>query len=160
MTTPAMNYGDFSSIVQLGVGLHIGTALLQLYGELYEKPLVRSLERVRALAADTRMTLSEDHDEQITRLAGDFEIFRIQFFHAYRRYVYWNSGIAVGLTGVLIALAYSAQTPADPVLAFLAVAASILPLFALWTDASRKMNPILDRSLALERDLSQPRRPG
>ena len=29
-----MKYGDFSSLVQLGAGLHIGTAFLQVYGEL------------------------------------------------------------------------------------------------------------------------------
>ena len=44
-----MKYGDFSSVVQLGVGLHVGTALLQLYGELGVQPLVRVLNRTRSL---------------------------------------------------------------------------------------------------------------
>ena len=44
-----IKYGDFSSLVQLGVGLHVGTALLQLYGELAVEPLTRTLDRTRTL---------------------------------------------------------------------------------------------------------------
>jgi len=44
-----MKYGDFSSLVQLGIGLHLGTALLQMYGELGVAPLVRTIDRVRSL---------------------------------------------------------------------------------------------------------------
>ena len=44
-----MKYGDLASIVQLGVGLHVGTAVLQLYGELGVQPLERKISGIRRL---------------------------------------------------------------------------------------------------------------
>ena len=43
-----MKYGDLSSVVQLGVGLHVGGAVLQLFGEL-GVPLERRIARIRGL---------------------------------------------------------------------------------------------------------------
>jgi hypothetical protein len=41
-----MTFGDFSSLVQLGVGLHAGTALFQLLSEFGVAPLERRLGRL------------------------------------------------------------------------------------------------------------------
>jgi hypothetical protein len=138
-----MNYGDFSGLVQLGVGLHLGTALLQLYGELGVQPLVRTIGRTRSL-----FVVPQDQrppkaiEEELDRLESRYEIFKIQLFHEYKRYVAANSVVAVILTVVLIILTFKAEDPIpekwDWVTVIL-VAISVLPapitLGALWFDA-------------------------
>lgn len=91
-----MNYGDFSSVVQLGVGLHLGAAFLQLYGEYGLAPLVRTIGRTRSL-----FVLPEDErppkaiEQELDRLESRYEIFKIQLFHVYKRYVAGNSIVAM-----------------------------------------------------------------
>lgn len=151
-----MNYGDFSSLVQLGVGLHLGAALLQVYGELGLAPLVRSIGRTRSLFA-----LPEGErppkaiEDDLDRLESRFEIFKIQFFHEYRRYFFINSAVALILAIVLAIIAYKAQDPIPDSATVLIVAVSLLPapltLAALWFDASRRVNPMKEEAEALER---------
>jgi hypothetical protein len=44
-----MKNGDLSSVVQLGVGLHVGTAVLQIFADFGVTPLERRIARVRTL---------------------------------------------------------------------------------------------------------------
>jgi hypothetical protein len=154
-----MNYGDFSSVVQLGVGLHLGTALLQLYGELGVQPLVRTIDRTRRL-----FILPEDErppkyiEDELDGLESRFEIFKIQLFQEYRKYVAINSAVALILVVILTILAFKATDPITEWwdwVAVLMVAISILPapvtLGALWFDAEQRMKPMKAEADSLER---------
>lgn len=67
-----MKYGDFSSVVQLGVGLHVGTVVLQLYGDIGLQPLNRALARLRSLflAPEHERPPKEFEDELLGIEAG------------------------------------------------------------------------------------------
>jgi len=150
-----MEYGDFASLVQLGVGLHVGTALLQLYGELGVEPLTRILPRIKCLISEEES--SESDKDIYNRLESDFEIFRIQLFNEYKRYVCINAIVAVGLIGILIFIAVNAHEKISIVKAMLVTAASLLPalvtLAVLWWDASYELQPILKRAQKFEEQL-------
>jgi hypothetical protein len=147
-----MKYGDFSSLVQLGVGLHVGTALLQLYGDLGLQPLARKIERIRTIFIDHPPT--GDLQDQFHRLEGDFDIFKIDLFKEYKKYIIFNSAVAVILMFMLVLIAFKAddQITLGGTIPF--VAGSILPalisLGCLWRDASNAMRPLNERAEALE----------
>jgi hypothetical protein len=153
-----MKYGDFSSLVQLGVGLHVGTAFLQLYGELGVQPLVRVLHRTRSLflAPEAERPLKE-LEEELARLESSYEIFKIQLFQEYRKYVRINSVVAIALAAILVFLAYKAQDDVGDGyewLTGLIVMLSLLPapitLAALSVDANRQLNPMKEQADNLE----------
>lgn len=154
-----MKYGDFSSIVQLGVGLHVGTALLQMYGELGIAPLVRTIGRLRSLflapEGERPPKLLED---ELDRLESNFEIFRIQLFQEYRKYVRINSMVAIALAIILVVIAYKAQDAVGEGYEWTTVvifALSLLPapltLGALWIDAGRQVKPMKDEADDIEK---------
>jgi hypothetical protein len=87
-----MKYGEFSSIVQLGVGLHVGTAVLQLYGELGVEPLSRAIARTRSLFVAPEQERPPKHIENdLDRLESRYEIFKIRLFKEYKKYVLGNA---------------------------------------------------------------------
>jgi hypothetical protein len=159
----AMKYGDFSSLVQLGVGLHVGTALLQLYGELGVEPLARSLGRTRSLfLAPQDDWPSKAIEEELEGLESRYEIFKIRLFYEYRKYVIFNSAAAFLLAVVLAILAYKADDPITDGWFWTTIAMvglSFLPgpisLFALWVDANRQVLPLRQEANDLERRASQ-----
>ncbi|UPT84277.1 hypothetical protein HAP41_0000028320 [Bradyrhizobium barranii subsp. apii] len=154
-----MKYGDFSSLVQLGVGLHVGTALLQMYGELGVAPLVRTIGRTRSLfLAPDGERPPKALEEELDRLESRCEIFKIRLFQEYRKYVRINSFVAVLLAIVLVAIAYKAQDDVIEGYEWTTVvmfALSLLPapstLGALWVDANRQVKPMKDEADDLEK---------
>jgi hypothetical protein len=149
-----MKYGDFSSLVQIGVGLHAGTALLQLYGELGAQPLVRTITRIRSLFADENERPPKHIEDELNKLESDFEIFKIRLFNEYKKYVKINLVFAVLLVIVLTVIAYKAQDMIAVELTIFIVALSVLPapltLTALWRDAAREILPIKKQADELE----------
>jgi hypothetical protein len=149
-----MKYGDFSSVVQLGVGLHAGTALLQVYGEIGVAPLVRALTRIRSLLKDADPPNEADRDD-LDQLDADFDIFRIQLFNEFKKYVVINFTVAAALICILTVISYKAEDPLPNTLSILLVVVSVIPapvtLAALWIDASRQLRPLKARADALER---------
>jgi hypothetical protein len=146
-----MNYGDFGGLVQLGIGLHIGTALFQLYGEIGVQPLERILRRVRELTAEPKAAhLAEELEDVET----DFDVFKIQLFNEYRHYLVINSVVAVLLIAILIAITFAANAAIPAVVGVILVALSILPagatLGSLWLDASRQIQPIKRKAEELQ----------
>jgi hypothetical protein len=145
-----MKCGDLSSVVQLGVGLHVGTAVLQLYSELGMAPMERRLARIRGLfkvpEADRP---SRELEEELDRLEGRYGLFKISFFKQYRWLVAANSAVAMVLAVFLTIIACKAD---DLILdgyewfAVLAIGLSFLPaplmLGALWLDALQRVSPL------------------
>lgn len=152
-------YGDFSSVVQLGVGLHLGTALLQFYGELGVQPLVRILERTRSLFLAPEAEQPSKHLEaELMRLESEYEIFKIRLFQEYQKYVCINTSVALILAGILVAIAYKATDPVPEGhewITIFIVAFSVLPapitLGSLWWDANRQVKPMKERANELEK---------
>jgi hypothetical protein len=158
-----IKYGDFSSLVQLGVGLHVGTALLQLYGELAVAPLTRTLGRTRSLfLAPQHERPSKAIEEELEGLESRYEIFKIQLFYEYRRHVFFNLVVAAVLAITLAILAYKAEDPITEGWFWTTTAMvglSILPgpisLAALWFDASSQVKPLRQEADDLEKRATQ-----
>jgi hypothetical protein len=148
---------------QLGVGLHIGTALLQLYGELAVKPLTRTLGRTRSLfLAPQDERPPKAIEEELEELESRYEIFKIRLFYEYRWYVFFNLVVAVVLAITLVILAYKAEDPITEDWFWTTigmVALSILPgpisLAALWFDASSQVRPLRQEAEKLEKRATQ-----
>ena len=66
--------------MQLGVGLHAGTALLQIYGEIGIQPLVRTLARIKNIVGESELE-QEALTEEKRKLEADFDIFKILLFN-------------------------------------------------------------------------------
>lgn len=149
-----MKFGDFSSLVQLGAGLHIGTAILQLYGDLGVQPLVRTMARIKNILAERNESTKSEFLDELLSVEGSFEIFKIQLFNEFKWYVKANTCVATLLVLILIFIAYKAEDTISAEFTVFVVAASILPapitLFALWRDAARVLGPIKARADDLE----------
>jgi hypothetical protein len=145
-----MKYGDLSSIVQLGVGLHVGTAVLQLYSEFGMAPMERRLARIRDLfKLPTGECPSPELREELDRLEGRYGLFKIVFFKQYRWFVAGNSIIAAVLAVFLIIIACKAADDIRDGYEWFAVAAmslSFIPaplmLGVLWWDARQRVAPL------------------
>ncbi|MEA2891352.1 MAG: hypothetical protein QOI05_2145 [Bradyrhizobium sp.] len=144
-----MKYGDLSSIVQLGVGLHVGTAVLQLYSEFGMAPLERRLARIRDLfKLPEGESPSPELREELDRLEGRYGLFKIGFFKQYRWFVAINSIIATVLAVFLIIIACKADDILDRYEWFAVVAISLsfipapLMLGVLWWDSRRRVAPL------------------
>jgi hypothetical protein len=148
-----MKYDDFASLVQLGVGLHVGTAILQLYGEIGIQPLLRSIERTKSLLGAAKH--DEGCDESLIKLETDFAIFKIELFNEYKKYIGINSVVAVLLAALLVLISYNAEEPISAEFTVFIVGLSVLPapitLGVLWFEASRKITPMKTEADALER---------
>jgi hypothetical protein len=153
-----MRYSDLSSVVQLGVGLHVGTAVLQLYGEFGMAPLERRLGRVRSLF---RLPEAErppkELEEQLDRLESRYDLFKIEFFAQYRWCVAFNSIVAGILAVLLTIIAIKAETVIEDGYEWfvvLAVGLSFLPapiiLGALWWDARHRVEPLKVEAARIE----------
>ena len=153
-----MKYGDLSSIVELGVGLHVGTAVLQLYGELGVAPLERRIARIRKLflLPNEAERPSKELEEELNIVESRYELFKIDFFRQYRWCVALNSAVALVLTVLLIVIAVKADDPMNGSewFAVLAIALSFLPapfiLGALWLDAQTRVQVLKSKADGIE----------
>ena len=148
-----MKYGDFSSLVQLGVGLHVGTALLQLYGDLGEAPLIRKLARIRTLLSSDGQTSSIG--EALNGLEADYEIFKVQFFNEYKKYIKINASVAALLILFLAAISFMNDELVPVLISVLFTYCSVVPalttLLFLWVDAERAIKPLKDKADEIEK---------
>lgn len=149
-----MNFGDFSSLVQLGVGLHLGTALLQMYGEIGLQPMIRLIERMQNVAEDPNHPPKDEHRDQLATIVSRFEVYKIQMFTDYKRYLIANSAVAAILALILVLTSYCYSTPISHEYSIIIVALSLLPapitLFCHWHDATKALRPLLEAAKALE----------
>jgi hypothetical protein len=155
-----MKYGDLSSIVQLGVGLHLGTAVLQLYTEFGIKPLERKIARIRSLfLVETLADRPPDAlREELDRLEGRYEIFRIEFFQEYKWCVALMTGVALVLAIFLVMIAVWADVRIEEAWYWFPVAAIILSfapapvtVALLWLIASLRVSRLKKDTEDLER---------
>jgi hypothetical protein len=149
-----MEYGDFSGLVQLGIGLHLGAALLQLYGEIGFQPLVRVIDRIDSIISGDEGHNNKDLISEKEELKSEFDIFKIQLFNEYRHYMYVNTVVAGILLILVIYMSYMPDETLDYVFSIFIVAFSVLPalctIFAIWVDVSKAVKPLKKRADKLE----------
>jgi hypothetical protein len=97
-----MKLGDFASVLQLGVGLHVGSALLQTVAEFASSPISKRIERLAKLAMLRRTRLEKVgsldttaaialEDDTLNTLSA-LEVKKVQFFNEYRIAATVNTG--------------------------------------------------------------------
>jgi hypothetical protein len=101
-----MKCGDFSSLVQLGIGLHAGAGLLQLFSEFGLGPLERRLARLDGYLATRGLPADDPKLERIEDLKGSVAIFKIQLGNEHRRYVTSNFVVAGWLFFALVVISF------------------------------------------------------
>lgn len=148
-----MKYVDFSSLVQLGVGLHLGTALLQSYADIAQAPFIRTVARIRSLTTPEDNP-SESLKSDLETLESDYEVFKIRLFKENKNYFLANGIVAMILTGFLVLISFKGEDDLPILVSFIFAFSSIAPagitLLALWVDAERAMKPLRERASTLE----------
>ncbi|WP_158812009.1 hypothetical protein [Beijerinckia sp. L45] len=106
-----MKLSDFSSVVQLGVGLHAGAALLQLASDLATAPLSRKLRQIETLAESRLHTHKESqvHLDRAKDLITDLQIAGIGFDKQYRQLIKVNGIVSLALITLLVWLSVDAD---------------------------------------------------
>jgi hypothetical protein len=157
-----MTLGDFSSVVQLGVGLHAGTALLQSIADLTATPLSRRLRRLREIseAKLARNASFQDIHDQACDLAGDLEIKKVQFFNEFRKVVAVNTAVSGALALLLGVIAFFFGEEIDVGIGLLIALASFVPaplsLGFLWSRWSANTVSLRESIDALHRRMFDP----
>jgi hypothetical protein len=159
-----MKYGDLSSIVQLGVGLHVGTAVLQLYGELGIAPLERRISRIRRLFRTPEPERpSPELEEELNWVESRYQLFKIEFFREYRWCVILNTAVALVLAALLVVIAFKADDEISDGyewFAIFAIATSYLPALcifgSLWWEAQRRVKSLEAKADSIEKRALEP----
>jgi hypothetical protein len=145
-----MKYGDLSTIAQLGVGLNVGTAVLQFYTELGIKPLDQKIARIKSLflVENVAERPPEALREELNQLESRYELFKIDFFQAYKWCVGLLTAVAFLLAVFLVMIALWADVSIEgtwvwfPVAVItLSLATAPLTLGWLWLKASVRRRP-------------------
>lgn len=139
-----MKLSDFSSILQLGVGLHTGTVLLQAVAEFASAPLSKKIERLAKIARlrherfkrEGRGTNAiEAVEAEISDVLSALELKKVQLFFEYKIAALINALFAVYLYYYLVLAAVSGDTDVSPyeagALAFVSSAPAIVTLIVL-----------------------------
>jgi hypothetical protein len=153
-----MKLGDFSSILQLGVGLHTGTVLLQSIVEFASAPITRRLERLARIAQLRSNNIDCDSSvENALDLQGDLETKKVQFFNEYKAAAKLNACVAFFLFILLAWAAVMYEFPVSIVGAALillvSVAPAVISLFVLWWRWERNTETIRQKIDSLDRQL-------
>jgi hypothetical protein len=96
-----MKVQDFFSIVQLGVGIHVGTAILHLIGEFGVAPVERRIENIAMwLREESAGIKLEDEEEELKDIQLLVHIYKTEYTNEYRK-------LAIGMIGVAGVLAFA-----------------------------------------------------
>jgi hypothetical protein len=157
-----MNLQDFFSIVQLGVGIHAGTAILQLSGELGVTPVERRIDDIEVWIRREKergFELVADTD-QLELLRVDLILFRTRYDRLYRRSIHRTFLFGCLITLMLAVMSFFAQCEICVWAGLAIVAFSILPaaiIFArLWRVSSRALEPIKVSLATMESNIKSP----
>jgi hypothetical protein len=149
-----MKYGDFSSLVQLGVSLHLAMVALQHYGDLGAGPLAHTIARIRSSCSGRDGRSSHELAAELDSLEADFKKFKLRMITEFKEYWAINTATAVLLGGFLALISWKADDALPQWLAIVFLAFSVLPapitLLALWRDATKEIRPIKTRADDLE----------
>ena len=135
-------YGDFSTIVQLGIGLHLGTAALELFGRFDVAPITRRLDRLgrlierksnlhnnETLSKTTQIIDFESLDDNYQTINDDINIFHIRLENEYKIRAIINTANALILIFILIMLSFWYNITVEWPAGIFFIVISILPAF-------------------------------
>lgn len=131
-----MKLQDFSSLVQLGVALHAGTAVLQLSENFWLRPIDRKIRRIeeRSKAAEAE-TIDRDWIDTISEnrrmLHTNFESFENQFHNSFAKYTTISSAFALMQVIMLVIITFSAETEILTLIGLFIMLVSIVPGFVI-----------------------------
>jgi hypothetical protein len=157
-----MNVQDFFAIVQLGVGIHAGTAILQLSGELGVAPVER---RIDALEAWIRQEKErgfelEDNSERLALIRVDLIVFRARYDRLYTNSVRMTFAFGSLITLMLAVMSFFAQTEISACVGVFIVSVSVFPAIAifvrLWRISSKALDPIKAKITSVENAIRSP----
>lgn len=144
----------------MGIGLHLGTALLQLYGELGLQRVNRTMSRIKRAMEGASCDNSSEHKandtlkDEFDDLETEYEVFKIRLFNEYIKYIIANSAVAGLLTLILIFISFCFSCEIKPFWAFMITWPSVLPapllLVIYWINASERVRPIFEKAKKLE----------
>lgn len=154
-----MKVQDFFSLVQLGVGIHAGTAILQLAAEFGIPPVERRFLIVERWVNEEKKVgkCVVRLEEALTDIFFDIVIFREQYFQEYRMFSKYLFGCAGILAIFLIVMSFMSDVDISwPVGVALSVV-NFAPACVLYTLLSRRVskasNPIVAKIENLENTL-------
>lgn len=163
-----MSLNDFSSVLQLGVGLHAGTALLQPILEFASAPVVARAERL-ARIAELRVDRLQRTGKQyagaqallndLNDIRGLLALDRVLFFQEYKIAAAANAVVAAVLYGLLSWAAVRPDQAIGPLLATFIIGLSAGPAVAslaiLWSRWRANTAPIAEKLNGLQKDIGQ-----
>jgi hypothetical protein len=151
-----MKVQDFFSVVQLGVGIHAGTAILQLSGELGIAPVERRVAALQSWLQEEKETGHdlEDENDKLSIIRSDITVYRIRYEKLYRRSVGWTFTFGCVLAIGLAVMSFIADAQIHEPWGTAIIVMCFLPatvIFAyLWHTSSSNLVPIKRKLSALE----------
>jgi hypothetical protein len=134
-----MKLADFGSLVQFGVGLHAGTAVLQFVIEFASTPLAKRIDRVIELY-ERRAGIDPSHLdglENARNLKAELELKAMQFFKEYKIAMVVNAIAACIILGILILLSFAPNAEVTfgqgVIISIASLASAPLSLLILWS---------------------------
>jgi hypothetical protein len=118
-----MKLSDFSSVLQLGVGLHTGTVLLQAITEFASAPLSKRIERLAKIARLRRERFVREKrntdaivaiEAEISDAQSALELKKVHLFFEYKIAALINAIFAFFLYYLLVLAAVAADTEVSP----------------------------------------------
>ena len=163
-----MSLSDFSSVLQLGVGLHAGTALLEPILEFASAPIVSRADRL-ARIAELRISrlkrMGQPHSsaesilDDLNDIRGLLALDRALFFQEYKIAAAINGVFAIVLYGLLSWAAVHPDRAVDAYLATFLVGMSAGPAVAsiavLWWRWRTNTSAIDKRLIAIHREMTK-----
>lgn len=163
-----MSLSDFSSVLQLGVGLHAGTALLQPILEFASAPIVARADRLARIAElrvdRLRRTGKASHAaetllDDLNDIRGLLALDRVLFFQEYKIAAAANAVVAAILYGLL---SWAALDPAQNVeklwaacLIALSAGPAVASLAILWWRWRANTSPIGQKLDSFQKEINK-----
>jgi hypothetical protein len=139
---------DFFTVVQLGVGIHAGTAILQLSGEFGIAPVERRVDNIARWLGEEREenNILSEQEDQLKAIKARIYIYKLQYAYVYRKQVYIMLGFAAGLLFCLDIMSFVAEADISLLIGLSLVLLCVFPAalyFAyLWQQSTAALAPI------------------
>lgn len=143
-----MKVQDFFSFVQLGVGIHAGTAILQLSVEFGLAPIERRIDNISAWLDDERRegNVLESREQEIKYIKTILYIYKSQYSNLYRRTVLVTLGFGGFLAFVLAIMSFIADSNISTIVGLFLIILSVIPAMLtfsyLWQKSTVALMPI------------------
>lgn len=160
-----MKVQDFFSVVQLGVGVHAGTAILQLSGEFGIAPVERRIENMRPWLENERVQFDQnpnavieeklsEYEDKLNRIDADIAITKIQFQNLYKRCISISFGFGALLLFILSIMSFVADSDISEIVGLFIVFLCFVPALMIYIIIDHKVSqallPVINRLSKLE----------